>query len=240
MNALEHFILHSSEVEARIGYEFRDKSLLALAFTHRSFVNENREITQAHNERLEFLGDSILGILAAEYLYQNFPDLSEGELSHLRSRLVEASSCASYIQKLNIEKYLLLSKGESMNDGRGRESILADLFEAILAAIYLDCDIKAAKHFIFSNFSQEIQNILEKPLKNWKAQLQDFTQKKHHQTPKYKILRETGPDHSKVFEISVHIDEREVGRGQGASKKQAQQSAAANALSKILGLDILD
>ncbi|MFT5318183.1 MAG: ribonuclease-3 [Chlamydiales bacterium] len=233
MNALENLINNASEIESRIGYEFKDKSLLALAFVHRSFVNENRNVIQTHNERLEFLGDSVLGMLTAAYLFQDYPEKPEGDLSHLRSRLVEAISCVSYINKLDVEEHLLLSKGEKMNDGRGRESILADLFEAIIGAIYIDGGIYAAKSFLFENFSEEISKIIEEPLRNWKAELQDYAQKRFQETPCYKVLTETGPDHSKVFEISVSINDEIAGVGEGASKKEAQQSAAFNALSKV-------
>ena len=131
-NPLKHLISNAQEIEAKINYTFKDKSLLALAFVHRSFVNEHRLITSEHNERLEFLGDSILGLLIADYLYTTLPSNSEGDLSHLRSRLVEGSSCILYIQKLQVEPYLLLGKGEKMNDGRGRGSILSDLFLSLI------------------------------------------------------------------------------------------------------------
>jgi ribonuclease III len=232
MNSLERLILDSSSIEAKLGYVFTHKSLLALAFIHRSFVNENRHITEQHNERLEFLGDSVLGVLIAEFLYRQLPATAEGELSHLRSRLVEGGSCASYIHKLNVEEYLCLGKGERMNDGRGRESILADLFEALIGAIYLDGGIDATRHFLFTHFKEEIEGILKEPVRNWKAELQDYSQKVHQQTPIYKVISESGPDHSKVFCVSVLINDREIGMGHGASKKEAQQAAASDALLK--------
>ncbi len=232
MNAIEQIMQNALSIETQLGYAFQDRSLLALAFVHRSFVNENREITQ-HNERLEFLGDSVLGLLISEYLYRYLPSTPEGELSYLRSRLVEASSCVTYVQKFDLGKHLLLGKGERMNDGRGRESILADLFEAIIGAIYLDGGPEAAKRFLFKNFSSEIDAILKTPLRNWKALLQDYCQKKYQQPPIYSVLSEIGPDHSKMFKISVIINGQEVGTGEGSSKKEAQQAAAADALSKL-------
>ena len=157
MNQMEHLLQHISAIENKIGYAFKDRSLLMLAFVHRSFVNENRLVTQ-HNERLEFLGDSVLGMLISDYLYRYLPSSTpEGELSYLRSRLVEASSCVTYVQSLNVTSYVLLGKGERMNDGRGRESILADLFEAIIGAIYLDGGFDAAKNFLFRNFSPKLK-----------------------------------------------------------------------------------
>lgn len=232
MNQAEYLIQHIPNIEDKLGYTFRDHSLLILAFVHRSFVNENRAITE-HNERLEFLGDVVLGMLISDYLYRSLPSTPEGELSYLRSRLVEASSCVNYVQRLDIASYLLLGKGERMNDGRGRESILADLFEAIIGAIYLDGGFEAAKKFLFDHFSPQIESILKTPLHNWKALLQDYCQKNYQEAPIYHVVQALGPDHSKIFEISVLIKEQEFGRGKGASKKEAQQAAAADALSKF-------
>lgn len=232
MNTIDYLHKAIRIIESKLKYTFSDHELLSLAFVHRSFINENRNVSQ-HNERLEFLGDSILGMLVAEYLYAQVPAMSEGDLSYLRSRLVEASSCVTYINKLDLGKYVLLGKGEQMNSGRGRESIHADLFEAIIGAIYLDGGIEAAKSFLFENFKPEIESILKTPLSNWKALLQDYCQKKYQQPPDYLVIEETGPDHGKFFTISVLIANRELGKGSGASKKEAQQSAAADAWNKI-------
>lgn len=232
MHDIDNLYKQAPFIEARLGYTFHDKSLLRLAFIHRSFVNEHREVSE-HNERLEFLGDSVLGIIIAEYLYRSLPENPEGELSYLRSRLVEATSCINFFSKLDIEKYILLGKGEKMNYGKGRESILADTFEAVIGAIYLDRGIDSARNFLFKNFSEEIGAIIQTPLTNWKAQLQDFCQKKFHEAPLYHVLSETGPDHSKVFSISVTVQNKEIGLGEGSSKKEAQQAAARNAFEKI-------
>ncbi|CCB90626.1 Ribonuclease 3 [Waddlia chondrophila 2032/99] len=232
MNDLKELLSLSSEIEAKIGHTFKDKQLLSLAFTHRSYINENNDAHE-HNERLEYLGDSILGFLIAEYLYKYLPNTPEGELSYLRSRLVEASSCVIYVQKLDLEQYLLLGKGEQMNDGRGRDSILADLFESLIGAIYLDGGMDAARLFLFKNFSKEIEEILKTPICNWKAQLQDYCQKKYRHPPLYKVVSESGPDHQKIFTISVLINNQEVGHGEGPSKKEAQQAAAKDAFSRI-------
>lgn len=229
MNAIEQLISHACHIEATLGYVFRDRTLMALAFVHRSYVNEHREITE-HNERLEFLGDSILGLLISEYLYRHLPHTPEGELSCLRAKLVEAASCIAYIQKLHLEPFLLLGKGEKMNDGRGRDSILADLFEAIIAAVYLDGGIEAARSFLLNNFSSEIEATIKLPFKNSKALLQDYCQKKYQKVPFYKVLSESGPDHNKNFEIAVIINNEELGRGMGSSKKEAQQAAATDAI----------
>lgn len=233
MNPLEELIAHIPMIEKRIQYVFKNKQLLILSFVHRSFFNEHRDLVQHHNERLEFLGDSVLGLIISDYLYSQLPLESEGFLSHMRSHIVEASSCAQLLAQLNIAQYVLLGRGERMNDGRGRETILADLFEAIIGAIYLDSDIESAKKFFFFHFSEKIQEYLRKPLRNWKAELQDYSQKKYQKPPAYKILKESGPDHSKMFFVTAYIDETLVGEGTGSSKKEAEAAAAEDALKKL-------
>lgn len=229
---IQDIIGTADQIESKLGYRFTNKKLLVLAFTHCSYVNESRTPLQ-HNERLEFLGDSILGLIVSDYLYRVLPDVPEGDLSALRAKLVEANSCISYIQKLDLEKYLVLGKGERMNDGRGRETILSDLFEALLGAIFLDGGLYAAQAFFFERFKCDIDDILQAPLKNPKALLQDYCQKKFQQTPQYRVLSEKGPDHSKIFQIAVVVHETELGCGEGPSKKEAQQAAAKNALSGL-------
>ena len=233
MNPLEKLKSALPKIEHRLGYTFKNKDLVLLAFVHRSFINEHPELVKEHNERLEFLGDSVLGLLISEYLYKYLPSTPEGELSFLRSRLVEASSCLEYMEKMKLEEHVLLGRGERFGDRRGRDSILADLFESLLGAIYLDGGIDAARRHLFKNFSPEIDRILKQPVRNWKAQLQDFAQKTHQQTPRYRVINEEGPDHAKMFWVAVLIDGSEVGRGKGGSKKEAQQAAAAAAL-KVL------
>lgn len=223
----------TSIIENRIGYVFQDKKILAQAFIHRSFFNENRNVDSKHNERLEFLGDSVLGLLISEYLYAYFPEEPEGQLSHLRANLVEATMCAQLVKKIDIIEFILLGKGEKMNSGRSKESIQADLFEAVLAAIYLDGGMDAAKTFYWSHFTEEITSCLKDPFRNWKAELQDHFQKNYQKLPVYKVLSEQGPDHSKRFELGVYLEERFLGKGEGLSKKEAEQLAAKEAL-KIL------
>lgn len=219
-------------IEKTLHYSFEDSSLLALAFVHRSFENEQKTPV-GYNERLEFLGDSVLGLLISDYLYRRLPETAEGELSHLRARLVEASSCVKYLLLLGVEKFLLLGRGEKMNDGRGRDTILADLFEAIVGAIYLDGGLPAANLFFFRHFQKEIETILQAPLHNWKAILQDYCQKNYQITPIYKLIEELGPDHSKRFTVQALLQEEKLGLGTGASKKEAQQAAAKNALDQL-------
>ncbi len=235
MNTYDALILKCPAIEKQLGYTFKNKELLALAFVHRSFFNEHREVVKEHNERLEFLGDSVLGLVISDYLYEYLPSNPEGDLSHLRSHIVEAGSCMQFVIKLNIAEYILLGKGERMNDGRGRESILADFFEALIGAIYLDGGLEECKRFFFRHFFTEVESALNAPFRNWKAELQDYSQKKHQKPPIYKVLKESGPDHSKIFDVVVLIESKEVGKGSGSSKKQAEQSAAEDALKNIGG-----
>ncbi len=232
MFTIETLLTHSFDLENKLGYKFKDFSLLITAFTHRSYANEYRS-PLAHNERLEFLGDSILGLIIAEHLYRTMPTTPEGTLSLLRSRLVEAPCCANFSQKLDLDRYILLGKGERMSPGRGRETILADLFEAIIGAIFLDGGLESAKNFVLDLFQQEIQTILQTPERNWKALLQDFCQKIYQKTPLYIVTDQEGPDHSKVFKIIVSINDQQLGCGEGNSKKEAQQAAAADALTRL-------
>lgn len=224
---------HLSEAEDRLGYRFKNKKLLAQAFIHRSFYNEHRDFVQEHNERLEFLGDSILGLLISDYLYHHLPSQAEGELSRLRAHLVEAGSCARFLLKLDLASFVLLGKGEKMNEGRGRETILADLFEALLGAIYLDAGIVEVRRLFWAHFEKEIQERLENPTRNWKAELQDYSQKKYQKPPTYVVLSETGPDHSKIFHVAALLDQKQVGQGKGSSKKEAEQAAAQDAIHQL-------
>jgi len=232
---MNELMKNASAIEKKLGYTFKDKKLLTLAFIHRSFYNEHRDLVQEHNERLEFLGDSILGLIVSDYLYHHLPSQAEGELSQLRAQLVEASACAHFLQQLDIAQFVLLGKGEKMNEGRGRETILADLFEALIGAVYIDGGIEAARLMFWNHFGKEIEKILKEPLHNWKAELQDYSQKKYQKPPVYKVEKEAGPDHSKMFHVAAYIDGREMGKGSGASKKEAEQAAAQDALRKING-----
>ncbi|MBS3903985.1 MAG: ribonuclease III [Simkania sp.] len=233
MEIFERFLEELPLIEEKIGYAFLDKNLLIQAFVHRSFLNEHRSLVKEHNERLEFLGDSVLGLIVAEFLFLQLPGHPEGELSRLRSQFVEASMCSYLTGKLDLAPYVLLGKGERMNDGRGRVTILADLLEALLAAIYLDGGLEAARTFFLTHFGQDLGSSLQEPGKNWKARLQDWAQKHHKTTPIYQVLSETGPDHSKVFRVAALIDEGILGEGEGMSKKLAEQAAAEAAMRKL-------
>lgn len=224
---------HVAGVEEKIDYHFKNKNLLILAFIHRSFYNENRETVTEHNERLEFLGDSVLGLMVSDYLYKHLPMEAEGELSNLRAHLVEASSCVHYLQKLDLESYVLLGKGEQMNAGKGRETILADLFEALIGAIYLDSSLEAVTHFFWKHFEKDVKSMLQAPSRNWKAKLQDYSQRKFQRPPHYIVQKEEGPDHDKVFYVIATVDGKELGAGCGSTKKQAEQAAAQDAMQRL-------
>lgn len=221
-------------IEERIGYVFNNKELLTLAFVHRSFVNEHKNEIQSHNERLEFLGDSVLGLVTADFLYHRLPNFPEGPLSQLRSRLVDSQACAYYLQKLGLQEFILLGRGESMSDGKAKVSILADAFEALIGAIFIDGGASIAKSFMLCHFESDIEAVIGSPSRNYKAELQDYAQKKYKLAPIYKVAQETGPDHAKIFHVIVIVDDKEVGIGLGESKKQAEQQAAFDALSKLV------
>lgn len=234
---MDDLTLHFSGLEPSLGYSFKNKELLAQAFIHRSFLNENRDWVGENNERLEFLGDAILGFLIADYLYRQFPKVPEGTLSNLKARLVEAHSCARFLVKLGAAPFVLLGKGEKMNEGKGREGILADLFEALIGAIYLDGGMETLKKVFWSHLEEEISSYLRNPIPNWKAELQEYLQKKHKKSPTYRLIEQKGPDHNRVFLIAAYLNEDELARGSGFSKKEAEQQAAKNALEELRDKD---
>jgi ribonuclease-3 len=233
MTTYEEIVRQSEGIEQKLGYIFKEKKLLALAFVHRSYFNENRNLLPEHNERLEFLGDSVLGLLISDFLYTQLPGQPEGELSRLRSQIVDAAACADYLNRLGLGEFVLLGKGERSNDGKGRETIMADLFEAIIGAIYLDGGYGEAGKFFFGHFRDQVFATIKEPMRNWKAELQDLSQKKYQKPPVYKVVKESGPDHSKVFDIVVLIDGKEMGSGTGSTKKEAEQAAAAVAVKEL-------
>jgi ribonuclease-3 len=219
-------------VEERLGYVFANKELLVSSLTHRSFVNEHKGFG-SHNERLEFLGDSVLGLAVSDYLYRRLPEHPEGVLSQLRSKLVDAVSCAAYLRTLRLEEFILLGRGEQMTEGRTKNSICADAFEAVVGAIYLDGGLAITKSFLLCHFEGVFEAAIDSPPRNYKAELQDYTQKKFQSIPVYKVAQESGPDHAKIFHVMVYVDSQEAGLGLGSSKKEAEQRAAFAALSKI-------
>ncbi len=220
-----------SKFEEKIGVTFGDKGLLKQAFTHRSYINENRESKLEHNERLEFLGDAVLELVITDHLYGSLKESNEGELTSLRSALVNADTCGLVAQKLGMNNYLLLSRGEAKDSGRARQYILANTLEALIGAIYLDRGYEVAKEFILSNIAPLVPEIIKKGA--WidaKSLLQEKAQEYTAKTPTYKTLSESGPDHDKHFTVGVYISGELYGEGTGKSKQDAEQEAARKAL----------
>ncbi len=222
---------HIPEIEARLGLTFLEPELLIRAFVHRSFLNENKEVDCLDNERLEFLGDSVLNFLVAEYLYHSLPHEPEGRLSSIRANSVSSTACTRYFDQLKLHEFMLIGRGEEIQAGRGgRSSIVADMFEALLGSIFLDGGIEKAKAFFMNHFKKELDLACEKPDQNWKALLQEFTQKNYQKIPHYKVLEESGPDHEREFTIGVTIDADCIATGIGPNKKEAERNAAKAAL----------
>lgn len=233
MNPLQIVQNRVEEIEERLGYAFENKEYLFIALIHRSYLNEHKEAPFSHNERLEFLGDSVLGLILADYLYHRLPTYPEGVLSQLRSKLVDATSCAKFFQKLKLSEFILLGRGEMLTEGQNKLSILSDTFEAIIGAIYLDGGLNVVKSFLLCHFEGEMNELIGSPPRNFKAELQDYSQKNFQKVPVYKVVQESGPDHAKVFHVLVFIEDQEAGIGIGSSKKEAEQKAAFDALNKL-------
>jgi len=222
------------ELEDILGHTFEDKKLLKHALLHRSYGNENKEYKKISNERLELLGDAVLDLVVTEYLYKNFRSSSEGDLAKLKSMVVSEPVLARMSRKLKLGDYLYLSKGEEVTGGRDRSSILGDLFESILGAIYLDSDLETAKKYALPHLIYEVDHIYENDeLIDFKTTLQEFSQKKYKEVPTYELAGEVGPDHEKMFKIGVFINKRLVGSGEGKNKKTAEQKAAKDACDSL-------
>ncbi len=220
-----------SKFEEKAEVIFKNKSLLKQAFTHRSYINENRDSKLRHNERLEFLGDAVLELVITDYLYERLKDSNEGELTSLRSALVNADTCSQVAQTLGANEFLLLSKGEAKDTGRARQYILANTLEAIIGAIYIDQGYEIAKNFILTHVVPLVEDILKDGA--WidaKSLFQEKAQEHVGLTPTYKTVRESGPDHDKHFTVNVSVGKELYGEGEGKSKQDAEQEAARAAL----------
>ena len=220
------------KLEARLGYTFRDRKLLENALMHSSYANERRAAGCTSNERLEFLGDSVLGMVTAEKLYKLFPDLPEGKLSRLRAELVCEQSLHAVALGLELGDYLLLGKGEEHTGGRERPSILADAVEAIIAAMYLDGGLEVARAFILSKVLAGLDAGVIHHVIDYKTELQERVQRKADQHLEYRLTGESGPDHNKRFTMAVLLNGAEIGSGTGRTKKEAEQAAAKAALGR--------
>lgn len=217
-------------VQRRIGYKFKNIRLLENALTHSSYANEKH---LKSNERLEFLGDSVLSVIISDYLYKKMSDTNEGDLSKLRANLVCEQSLDKLARRIGLDEGLMLGRGEEMTGGRKRPSIVSDAFEAVLAAIYLDSDIETARNWLLPLMKNDIEDaIAGRRSGDYKTALQEKIQKQHSGTISYEIIKEEGQAHMKNFTVSVLLDGREIGTGTGSSKKEAEQNAAKMALSK--------
>ncbi|PIR83750.1 ribonuclease III [Candidatus Kaiserbacteria bacterium CG10_big_fil_rev_8_21_14_0_10_51_14] len=220
-----------SSFETKLGYTFKDKRLLEQAFTHRSYLNENRAPGREHNERLEFLGDAVLELVVTEFLYAKYPEKPEGDLTAYRAALVNTQSISDAGTKLGMNDFLLLSRGEARDTGRARQIILANAFEALIGALYLDSGYFAAKDFIAKQLFHKTDELVEKGLwRDAKSKLQEISQELLGATPTYEVVSQTGPDHDKKFVIAAHLGSERVAMGEGKSKQEAEQAAAEKAL----------
>ena len=224
------------QLEKNLKYTFKNKELLKNALAHSSYANEKKGVVTS-NERLEFLGDSVLSIIVSEYIYKNFPNLPEGQLTRIRASLVCEKSLCGFSKKLGVGDYLLLGKGEKANGGADRPSILADAFEAILAAIYLDGGIEPAKKHVLRFVQSELAHLENDNFKDYKTELQEIIQRNPEEKLTYVLTGESGPDHDKCFTVEVHLNSNVIGEGSGHSKKNAEQAAAKKAL-ELMGIEL--
>jgi ribonuclease-3 len=217
--------------EKKIGYTFRNRRLLEQAFTHRSYLNENRTEARDHNERLEFLGDAVLELAVTEFLYAKYPEKPEGDLTAYRAALVNTQSISDAGTKLGMNDYLLLSRGESKDTGRARQIILANAFEALIGALYLDGGYEVSEKFIADQLFHKTDEVVAKRLwQDAKSRFQEIAQELTSTTPRYELLNQSGPDHNKTFVVGAYIGQEIVAKGEGRSKQEAEQDAAQKAL----------
>jgi len=224
-----------SKLEKKLNLKFKNRDLLTQAFCHRSYLNENPDFPLPHNERLEFLGDAVLELVVTQWLFENYPEKPEGELTNWRAALVNAKILAETAKDLGFNNFLLLSRGERKELGKARLYILANAFEALIGAIYLDQGFKVCQDFIKKNLLIKLPEIIEKGLfKDPKSRFQEEAQERVKITPVYKVLEEWGPDHAKHFIVGVFLGKELVAKGEGSSKQEAEEEAAKEAL-KIKG-----
>ena len=217
----------------KTGISIKDISLLKQAFTHRSYINENKNLGLKHNERLEFLGDAVLELVVTDYLFKEYPKKDEGDMTALRSALVNTINLAEVAGDIDVNECMLFSKGESKDTGRARQYILANAMEAIIGAIYMDSGYEEARKFILKHIVIKIDRILEEG--SWidaKSKFQEKAQDVDGVTPEYRLIKETGPDHDKRFEMGVYLGKKLEAKGEGKSKQDAEQMAAREALKK--------
>lgn len=223
--------MNLSNLESIIGVSFKDKDILKQALVHRSYINENRSAGLMSNERLEYLGDTVLQLVITDYVYRTFPDMDEGKLTWLRASLVNGVSCFDVATKLGLVDYMMISKGIAKDGPRAIQNPAADALEAVIGAIYLDQGFDAARNFVLKNFTPLTEKILEEGLEsNAKTMFQTAAQKEANITPSYKLISDSGPAHDPTFVMGVYLGEELVGKGEGKSKQDAEQEAARAAL----------
>ena len=223
-------------LEQKLGYKFNNINLLKNALTHSSYANEVRN-GFSPNERLEFLGDSVLSIVVSDYIYKHYPNMPEGELTKLRASLVCEKSLCTFSRELELGSYLMLGKGEDKGGGRERDSILADAFEAVLAAIYLDGGMEPARRHVMNFVLRELKHTDDEVFKDYKTALQEIIQRNPEESVTYILIDESGPDHDKSFTVEVRLNSNVIGKGTGKNKKRAEQMAAKEAL-MLMGEEI--
>lgn len=224
------------DLEQKLGYKFNNINLLKNALTHSSYANEVRNGFSS-NERLEFLGDSVLSIVVSDYIYKHYPNMPEGELTKLRASLVCEKSLCAFSRELELGSYLMLGKGEDKGGGRERDSILADAFEAVLAAIYLDGGMEPARRHVMNFVLRELKHTDDEVFKDYKTALQEIIQRNPEESVTYILIDESGPDHDKSFTVEVRLNSNVIGKGTGKNKKRAEQMAAKEAL-MLMGEEI--
>lgn len=218
-------------LEKKLGIKFKNKKLLEQAFTHRSYLNENPGLKLEHNERLEFLGDAVIELVVTEDLFKEYPEKAEGDLTNWRAALVNAKMLSGIAEELGFNEFLLLSRGESKELGKARAYILANTFEAFLGAVYLDSGYKACDEFIKKHLLNRLPDIIQEgSYKDAKSKFQEEAQEKVSVTPSYNVIKESGPDHNKKFIVGVYLKEELVAKGEGSSKREAEEAAAKLAL----------
>lgn len=224
-------MINTTELQKIIQTTIKNPELYTQAFTHRSFINEHPHLALSHNERLEFLGDAVLELVATHALFLQYPKHPEGQLTAFRSAIVRTESISEAAREIGLNDFLLLSKGESKDMGKARDYILANTYEALIGAIYLDAGYEAASAFIKNTLLHKIENVVEAGLwRDPKSYTQEKAQEQFNVTPMYKSLKDEGPDHDKIFTVGIFFGEKEVARGVGKSKQDAEQAAAKKAI----------
>ncbi len=233
-----------NKAHRRLPYHFRKPDLLEEALTHRSHFQGTPSTTDKHNERLEFLGDAVLGLIVSEYLTETFPELAEGELSQIRARLIGQTTLVDAARRLDLGQFLRLGRGEERTKGRDKNSLLANALEAVIGAIYLDGGLAAARTFVLQVLEPQLGELHQDDLaafrQDYKSQLQEWCQRHAHALPVYTVIEESGPDHQKTFEVTVEVERKWYGSGRGRSKKIAEQQAAKQAVEQLLPTDAID